>query len=154
MYIPMNGFQVQEQTVPVFEDHWLKRNSSLSSMDGFVEFQKLRGVPRGHCQILFPHTTWESDDVFRTSNKSVSFRDAHRDSSRTMRLHQGYATSVGFKSIQRDHTRRPGMILSPSLRSGGKPEAPRKGCAKGSGQCRNIAPKRPWVRGTELSPTG
>jgi len=100
MYIAMNRFTVKTENAEAFEAVWLGRDSHLKGLDGFQEFQMLKG-PEVEGLILYAsHTVWASEDAFREWTKSEAFRAAHKDAGKTMKLHEGSPTFEGFSTIQ------------------------------------------------------
>jgi len=101
MYIAMNRFTVSHDNAQAFEELWLGRDSHLKDMDGFVEFQMLKGPEAEDGTRLYAsHTVWESEDAFRAWTRSDAFRAAHKNAGNTAKLHQGAPTFEGFSVIQ------------------------------------------------------
>jgi heme-degrading monooxygenase HmoA len=101
MFIAMNRFTVRPENAQAFEDLWLGRDSYLKGMDGFVEFQMLKGPAGEDGAILYAsHTVWASEDAFRAWTKSEAFRAAHKDAGTTAKLHEGTPRFEGFHAIQ------------------------------------------------------
>ncbi|MEM8654322.1 MAG: antibiotic biosynthesis monooxygenase [Pseudomonadota bacterium] len=101
MYIAMNRFTVAKDNEQAFEDLWLGRDSHLKTMDGFVEFQMLKGPEAEDGTRLYAsHTVWASEDAFRAWTRSDAFRAAHKDAGSTAKLHQGAPKFEGFSVIQ------------------------------------------------------
>ncbi|GFE64683.1 antibiotic biosynthesis monooxygenase family protein [Litoreibacter roseus] len=101
MYIAMNRFTVARENEQAFEDLWLGRDSHLKGMDGFVEFQMLKG-PEGEdeTRLYASHTVWSSEETFRAWTRSDAFRAAHRGAGTTTKLHKGAPKFEGFSVIQ------------------------------------------------------
>lgn len=100
MYIAMNRFTVRPKNADAFEALWLGRDSHLATMDGFVEFQMLRGPQDGDVILYASHTVWETEDAFRAWTRSDAFRAAHRVAGKSSKLHEGTPTFEGFNAIQ------------------------------------------------------
>ncbi len=101
MYIAMNRFTVSHENAQAFEKLWLGRDSHLKDMDGFVEFQMLKGPENEDGTRLYAsHTVWASEDAFRAWTRSDAFRAAHKNAGNTAKLHQGAPTFEGFSVIQ------------------------------------------------------
>lgn len=101
MYIAMNRFTVSHDNALAFEKLWLGRDSHLKDMDGFVEFQMLKGPENEDGTRLYAsHTVWASEDAFRAWTRSDAFRAAHKNAGNTAKLHQGAPTFEGFSVIQ------------------------------------------------------
>ena len=101
MYIAMNRFTVSRDNAQAFEDLWLGRDSHLKDMEGFVEFQMLKG-PEGDdgTRLYASHTVWTSEDTFRAWTRSDAFRAAHKGAGTTAKLHVGAPKFEGFSVIQ------------------------------------------------------
>ncbi len=79
MYLTMNRFKVKADKAAAFEDLWMKRDSHLKSVPGFISFHLMRG-PEGSDHVLYAsHTTWESRAAFEGWTRSEAFRAAHKD---------------------------------------------------------------------------
>ncbi|MEL6522869.1 MAG: antibiotic biosynthesis monooxygenase [Pseudomonadota bacterium] len=100
MYIAMNRFTVRTNNAVAFEELWLGRDSHLKDMDGFVEFQMLKGEERDGVILYASHTVWESVEAFRNWTRSDAFRAAHKDAGKTAKLHEGAPNFEGFTAIQ------------------------------------------------------
>ena len=102
MYLAMNRFTVSTENAEEFEGRWLKRESRLKEVDGFVEFHMLKSHVRDDGTILFAsHTVWKDEEAFLAWTKSDQFRNSHKSSGESRKLHEGYAQFEGFTSIQR-----------------------------------------------------
>ncbi|MBY5935644.1 antibiotic biosynthesis monooxygenase [Tateyamaria omphalii] len=101
MYIAMNRFTVAARNAEAFEALWLGRDSHLKTMDGFVEFQMLKGPEdEDGTRLYASHTVWASEDAFRAWTRSDAFRAAHKDAGSTAKLHEGAPKFEGFSVIQ------------------------------------------------------
>ncbi|MEL6991480.1 MAG: antibiotic biosynthesis monooxygenase, partial [Pseudomonadota bacterium] len=64
MFIAMNRFTVTKENEEAFEALWLGRDSFLQTMDGFVEFQMLKGPEAEDGTRLYAsHTVWTSEET-------------------------------------------------------------------------------------------
>ena len=102
MYIAMNRFTVPTENEADFEDLWLNRDSHLKSMEGFVEFQMLKGPVNKDdgTRLYASHTVWADEAAFTAWTTSEAFRAAHRDAGSTRKLYNGHPNFEGFNSIQ------------------------------------------------------
>lgn len=102
MYIAMNRFKVRNGSEQAFEDVWKGRDSTLSEMKGFREFQLLRGsVNEEEGYTLFAsHTVWASYDDFIAWTKSRNFRDAHKNAGQNKVLYLGHPQFEGFSVVE------------------------------------------------------
>lgn len=103
MFIAMNRFKVKTGSEEEFESVWKNRDSRLSEMQGFREFQLLRGpVNEEEGYTLFAsHTVWERQEDFVAWTKSQNFRDAHKNagSGRSV-AYMGHPQFEGFSVVE------------------------------------------------------
>ena len=78
MYLTMNRFKVHPDQADAFEALWLKRDSHLKSVPGFISFHLMRGPERDDHVLYASHTAWESEEAFQGWTKSEAFRAAHK----------------------------------------------------------------------------
>ena len=64
MYLAMNRFTVPLQNAAEFEEMWLSRESRLAELDGFREFQMLKGPEREGAILYASHTVWGKRGAF------------------------------------------------------------------------------------------
>lgn len=85
MYLTMNRFKVKPDagSQAAFEEIWLKRESKLTQVPGFVEFHMLRGPESDGFRLYASHTMWESKEAFEAWTQSDAFRSAHAGAGRT-----------------------------------------------------------------------
>lgn len=77
MYIAMNRFRVAKGSEQEFEAVWLKRDTRLDGVPGFVEFHLLKGPSAEDHTLYASHTVWQSHAAFEAWTKSEAFRAAH-----------------------------------------------------------------------------
>lgn len=102
MFIAMNRFKVVAGSEGEFEAVWKNRDTSLSEMPGFIEFQLLRG-PHNEEEgyILYvSHTIWRTREDFVTWTKSENFRNAHRNAGQNRGLYKGPPVFEGFTMVE------------------------------------------------------
>ena len=103
MFIAMNRFKVKNGSEDEFETIWKNRDSKLSEMKGFREFQLLRGpVNEEEGYTLFAsHTVWEHQDDFVAWTKSQNFRDAHKNAGNGRPVsYMGHPQFEGFSVVE------------------------------------------------------
>jgi len=101
-FIAMNRFKVLKDAGVEFEQVWLKRDSYLNEMPGFVEFHLLRG-PEHEDHILYSsHTVWRSKADFEAWTRSEGFRKAHARAGDNSgrKLFDGHPQFEGFEAVQ------------------------------------------------------
>ena len=101
MYIAMNRFTVTAQNAAEFEALWLGRDSYLKDVDGFVEFQMLKGPEADGVTLYASHIAWADEAGFRGWTRSDAFRAAHANTGQTLKLHEGHPVFEGFNTIQK-----------------------------------------------------
>jgi heme-degrading monooxygenase HmoA len=77
MFIAMNRFRVRKGAEEAFERVWLKRDSYLERVQGFIEFHLLKGPEADDHTLYSSHTMWQSKADFEAWTKSEEFRAAH-----------------------------------------------------------------------------
>ncbi len=99
MYIAMNRFKIINGNEDEFENIWRERESFLDNVDGFLEFNLLKGPSDGETTIYASHTKWKSKTDFEMWTKSEAFRRAHKGASNRKRLYDGHPIFEGFESV-------------------------------------------------------
>ena len=82
-----------------FENIWRERESFLDNVDGFLEFNLLKGPSDGETTIYASHTKWKSKTDFEMWTKSESFREAHKNAGKNKKFYAGHPEFEGFNSI-------------------------------------------------------
>ena len=77
MFIAMNRFHVKKGSEDAFEAIWLKRDTYLERVPGFVEFHLLRGPEAENYTLYSSHTVWKTKADFEAWTRSEEFRAAH-----------------------------------------------------------------------------
>ncbi len=70
MFIAMNRFKVKLGSEADFEQVWRERDSHLSTVPGFKQFELLRGPQRDDHTLYASHTIWGSRADFEAWTKS------------------------------------------------------------------------------------
>lgn len=99
MFIAMNRFRVKLGNEDAFEEVWRNRERRLSEMEGFVEFQLLKGPEREDHTLYASHTVWRDKDTFLAWTKSQAFRDAHKNAGDNKPLYLGPPEFEGFEAV-------------------------------------------------------
>lgn len=100
MYIAMNRFRVLPGQESAFEEVWLSRDTHLSGVPGFVEFQLLRGPTTEEHTLFASHTVWASQQAFEDWTRSEAFRAAHAGAGDHKGLYAGHPQFEGFEVLQ------------------------------------------------------
>jgi len=99
MFIAMNRFQVTRGREADFEAVWRGRNSQISSVPGFVEFQLLRGPQTDDYTLYASHTIWSGREAFEDWTRSEAFRAAHAGAGNNKGLYLGHPVFEGFEAL-------------------------------------------------------
>ncbi len=108
MYIAMNRFQVRKGAEADFERLWASRESYLSQVDGFIEFNLLKGPEaEDHC-LYASHSRWTSRAAFEAWTRSEHFRAAHARAGNASgeSLYVGHPRFEGFEVILTERNER------------------------------------------------
>ncbi|MGE3066901.1 MAG: antibiotic biosynthesis monooxygenase [Hyphomicrobiaceae bacterium] len=100
MYIAMNRFKVKKDCMTDFEQVWLKRESYLHTLPGFMVFHLLKGPEREDHWLYSSHTVWRSFADFDNWTKSEAFRKAHAGAGTGKPLTLGHPEFEGFHVLQ------------------------------------------------------
>lgn len=100
-YITMNRFKVKKGSEDEFEQVWLTRDSYLTEVPGFVEFQLLKGPEREDHTLYASHSVWQNEAVFLAWTRSESFRKAHAGTGSVKSIYLGHPELETFTSLQR-----------------------------------------------------
>ncbi len=100
MFIAMNRFKVARGHEVDFEQMWLKRDSHLSGVPGFVAFELLKGPEAEGHTLYASHSQWASRAAFEAWTKSDAFRKAHQGARSASGMYLGPPSLEGFEVIQ------------------------------------------------------
>jgi heme-degrading monooxygenase HmoA len=102
MYIAMNRFQVKKGSEKEFETVWATRETYLSELAGFVEFNLLRGPVAEDHTLYSTHTLWADYASFEAWTKSDQFKKAHERALNNSgpSMYIGHPKFEGFEVIQ------------------------------------------------------
>lgn len=101
MYVAMNRFRVKPEAADNFEAVWLKRESYLHEMEGFMTFQLLRGSAKPDHVLFSSYTLWRTRQHFDAWTKSSQFSASHkRADSNAPSMIMGHPEFEGFDVIQ------------------------------------------------------
>ena len=96
MFIAMNRFHVIKGRESDFEQVWLRRDTHLDSVPGFLEFHLLKGPETEDSTLYASHTLWESRAAFEAWTRSEAFRAAHQDAGEHKPLYHRHPQFEGF----------------------------------------------------------
>ena len=99
MFIAMNRFKIALGKEEGFEEVWRQRESYLSEVPGFKNFNLLRGPENENHTLYASHSTWESREAFEAWTQSESFRKAHAQRSAPKGTYLGHPDLELFESV-------------------------------------------------------
>lgn len=99
MFIAMNRFKVKLGQEETFETIWRERDSFLSDVPGFKEFQLLRGSSTDDHTLFASHAVWESKQDFENWTQSDAFRKAHAQAGAKRDIYLGPPNFEGFEVV-------------------------------------------------------
>ena len=102
MYVVMNRFKVKTGSEEAFEEMWRSRESRLDQLDGFIEFQLLRGPcneEEGYT-LYASHTLWNNRDNFLAWTKSEQFRRSHANAGQSKVSYLGHPELETFETVE------------------------------------------------------
>ncbi|KQV38176.1 MULTISPECIES: antibiotic biosynthesis monooxygenase [unclassified Rhizobium] len=102
MFYAMNRFRIAIGHEEAFEAVWKNRDSSLSEVQGFIEFRLLRGdsVPEEGYTLFVSNSTWKDRDAFIGWTKSENFRAAHKSAGDNRAMYLGPPKFEGFSVVE------------------------------------------------------
>lgn len=100
MFIAMNRFRVKKGSETEFEEVWLKRDTFLKTVPGFVEFHLLKGPQADDHTLYASHSVWKSRDAFEEWTRSEAFRKAHAGAGGNKPLYLGGPHLELFDAVQ------------------------------------------------------
>jgi heme-degrading monooxygenase HmoA len=100
MYLTMNRFKVKLGQEAAFEAVWTGRDSHLTRVKGFVQFNLLKGPEKDGYRLYASHTAWESEAAFRDWTRSEAFRIAHQSAGGHGEMYLGPPELEVFESVQ------------------------------------------------------
>ena len=99
MFIAMNRFRIALGREAEFEEIWRSRDSRLDEMDGFQQFNLLRGPSDEECTLYASHTLWDDRASFEAWTKSENFRAAHAGARAATGVYLGHPQFEGFEAV-------------------------------------------------------
>ena len=99
MYIAMNRFRIAPGKEQVFIDIWNNRDTHLSEVPGFKEFNLLQGPSDDNATLFASHSLWDSENAFINWTKSEAFRQAHANAGEVKDIYLGPPQLEGFEVV-------------------------------------------------------
>lgn len=99
MYIAMNRFHIVLGREADFINIWKTRDTFLSEVPGFKDFNLLQGPTNDEYTLFASHSVWESEESFTAWTKSEAFRKAHSDAGGSKGIYLGHPHFEGFWAV-------------------------------------------------------
>jgi heme-degrading monooxygenase HmoA len=99
MYIAMNRFKIVKGKEKEFENVWRTRDSYLKDIEGFINFNLIKGETYEDYTLYASHSSWKTEKNFLNWTKSESFRLAHKGAGKHKNIYIGHPEFEGFKVI-------------------------------------------------------
>lgn len=98
-FIAMNRFKIILGKENDFENVWKTRETFLDEVEGFIDFNLLRGDSTGEYTLYSSHSVWQSKQHFIAWTKSEAFRKAHKNAGENKPLYLGHPEFEGFNVV-------------------------------------------------------
>ena len=99
MFIAMNRFKISIGSEEAFETIWRDRDSHLTGVRGFKNFNLIRGATYEDHTLYASHSTWDSEVDFVNWTKSEAFRQAHKGAGNSKGIYLGHPVFEGFNVV-------------------------------------------------------
>ena len=99
MFIAMNRFKISIGSEDAFETIWRDRDSHLTGVRGFKNFNLIRGATYEDHTLYASHSTWDSEVDFVNWTKSEAFRKAHKGAGDSKGIYLEHPVFEGFKVV-------------------------------------------------------
>ena len=98
-FIAMNRFKIILGKEDDFENVWKTRETFLDDVNGFINFNLLRGDSTDEYTLYSSHSIWQSKEHFVAWTKSEAFRKAHKNAGENKPLYLGHPEFEGFNIV-------------------------------------------------------
>ena len=95
----MNRFKIILGKENDFENVWKTRETYLDDVEGFIDFNLLRGDSTDEFTLYSSHSIWQSKEHFVAWTKSEAFRKAHKNAGENKPLYLGHPEFEGFNVV-------------------------------------------------------
>ena len=95
----MNRFKIILGKEDDFENVWKTRETFLDDVNGFINFNLLRGDSTDEYTLYSSHSIWQSKEHFIAWTKSEAFRKAHKNAGENKPLYLGHPEFEGFNIV-------------------------------------------------------
>ena len=98
-FIATNRFKIAVGRESHFEKIWKNRETHLNNVQGFQNFNLLRGKTNENFTLFISHSSWDSKADFENWKKSDAFRKAHSGGGHHQGIYLGHPEFEGFEVI-------------------------------------------------------
>ena len=99
MFIAMNRFKIVLGKEAEFEKVWKERDTHLSGVAGFKQFNLVKGKKNDEFSLYASHSVWNSKEDFINWTKSEAFKLAHKNAGQHKDLYLGAPNFEGFEVV-------------------------------------------------------
>ena len=99
MFVAMNKFKIVKGKEIEFENVWKNRETHLADVQGFKNFNLMKGEENHDHTLYASHSIWESKEDFWNWTKSEAFRLAHKDAGKHKELYIGSPNFEGYEKV-------------------------------------------------------
>ena len=102
MFIAINRFKILKGKEQVFEKIWRTRDTHLSNVKGFKQFNLIKSVDQNADQeftVFASHSIWVSKEDFTHWTRSESFKKAHQGAGKHKDIYIGPPKFEGFEVV-------------------------------------------------------
>ncbi len=99
MFVAMNKFKIVKGKEIEFENVWKNRETHLADVQGFKNFNLMKGEENLDHTLYASHSIWESKEDFWNWTKSEAFRLAHKDAGKHKELYIGSPNFEGYEKV-------------------------------------------------------
>lgn len=89
MFLAMNKFKIVKGREEDFEKIWRERDTHLQGVEGFKEFNLMKGSVEEAYSLYASHSIWKSKEHFISWTKSEAFRLAHKNAGKHSDIYLG-----------------------------------------------------------------
>ena len=102
MFIAMNRFKIWKGKEQEFEEIWRTRDTYLSDIKGFKQFNLIKSVEQNTDQeftIFASHSIWNSQEDFKKWTQSDAFKKAHKGAGKHKNIYVEPPKFEGFEVV-------------------------------------------------------
>jgi len=95
----MNRFKISLGREDDFEEIWKTRETHLEGVNGFRQFNLIKGSSNDEYTLYASHSVWKSKNDFENWKKSEAFRAAHNSGGKQQEIYLGHPEFEGFEVV-------------------------------------------------------